>query len=78
MKKGTYEAIFKDEHTILGAGIYFLSVGLSTYERTIHYVENVVAISISEVPDPSLDKSIVRTAGVGLILNPMDVDIFKI
>ncbi|MCU7551287.1 polysaccharide ABC transporter ATP-binding protein [Chitinophagaceae bacterium LB-8] len=75
---GEYEALFKEDQLLLAAGTYQLALGLSSYERAFQYIENVAAITISDVPDSTLDKSIVRTTGVGLILNPMDIEILNL
>ncbi len=75
LNAGEYEAVFKEEHLLFAAGTYYLALGLSSFERSIHYLENVAALNISDVQDTSLDKSILRTSGVGQVLNPMNVDI---
>lgn len=77
LKPGEYEAIFKEDKLLFAEGSYHLSLGLSSHERNIHYIENVATLSIANVPHISLDKSIVRTANVGLILNPMDIHITR-
>ena len=75
LEAGEYEAIFKEEYLMFAAGSYNLTLGLSSYERSIHYVENVATINISDIADTTLDKTIVRTSGAGLFLNPMCVEI---
>ena len=75
LEAGDYEAVFKEEQLLFATGTYNLALGLSSFERSIHYVENVATISISNVADSTLDKTIVRTSGTGLFLNPMNVDI---
>jgi lipopolysaccharide transport system ATP-binding protein len=75
LDKGEYEVVFKEEHLLLATGLYYLTVGLSSFERSIQYLENIAAMSISIVNDRSLDKTILRTSGVGLILNPMNVKV---
>ena len=72
---GDYEAVFKETQLILATGVYYLTVGLSTFERSIQHLDNVAFLNISEVNDHLLDKTIVRTSAVGLILNPMTVEI---
>ncbi len=74
---GEYEALFKEEQLLFAPGIYHFAIGLSTYERSIHYVENIGSMVISDVPDLSLDQSIVRVSGVGLVLNSMDVKVIE-
>ena len=75
---GEYQAVFKENQLILSIGLHYLSLGLSSFERTIQQVENVASINISDVNINSLDKTIIRTSGVGLILNPMQVEIFNL
>ena len=77
LDEGEYESLFREEQLLLSPGIYHFALGLSTYERSIQYIENVGSIIVSDVPDAHLDESIVRVSGVGLLLNPMDVKISK-
>lgn len=72
---GHYEAIFKETNLILAPGKYNLTIGLSNYERVLHYTENAASINISNVLDPNLPKSIIRVQDVGLLLNPMKIDV---
>jgi ABC-type polysaccharide/polyol phosphate transport system ATPase subunit len=76
--EGNYEAVFKEENVLFAVGSYHLILGLSTYETTFHWIENVATIHISDVVDNSLDKTIIRTEGVGMILNPMKVNLYKV
>jgi lipopolysaccharide transport system ATP-binding protein len=73
--KGCYEAVFKEERLLFASGTYRLALGLSSFERSIQYIENVAIIIISEIADTTLDKTIIRTSGTGLLLNPMKVEI---
>jgi lipopolysaccharide transport system ATP-binding protein len=75
--EGYYEAIFQEDQLILAPGSYNLTLGLSNYERPIHYIENCASFIISEVNDPKLENSIIRVNNVGLILNPMTIQISK-
>jgi lipopolysaccharide transport system ATP-binding protein len=75
LENGFYEAIFKEEQLILAVGNYNLTIGLSSYEKSIQYLENAATIYISDVQDSTLDKSVVRTSGVGILLNPMKTNI---
>ncbi|MBC7383805.1 MAG: ATP-binding cassette domain-containing protein [Bacteroidia bacterium] len=72
---GNYEAIFKEEHLMFATGNYHLTLGLSSFERSVQYIENVATITISDIIDRSLNKTIIRTSGNGLFLNPMSVEI---
>lgn len=75
LQEGTYEAIFKEEYLLFATGTYHLTLGLSSFERPIHYIENVATLTISDISDADLDNTVVRTVGTGLLLNPMRVEI---
>ncbi|MES2107450.1 MAG: ABC transporter ATP-binding protein [Bacteroidota bacterium] len=75
---GEHEAVFIENSLLLATGTYNLSIGLSSYEKAIQYVENIASLTVSAVMLPSLDKSIIRTSGTGLLLNPMDIEIKRI
>lgn len=71
---GHYEAVFREEHLFLGAGYYKLIVGLSSRMMTFQYVENCAYLRISE--DIHLQEDVIRYAsGVGVVLNPMEINI---
>jgi lipopolysaccharide transport system ATP-binding protein len=69
---GEYEAVFKEDNLILATGSYQIIIGLSSFERTFHYTENAGAIKIAEFTE-NLD--LVRIKNVGLILNPLQIEI---
>jgi len=73
--EGDYEAVFKEDQIIFSSGSYNLTLGLSNYERPIHYIENVATFTISEINDPLLETSILKVNNVGIFLNPMNVTI---
>jgi ABC-type polysaccharide/polyol phosphate transport system ATPase subunit len=75
LTEGYYEAIFKEDQLIFSPGSYNLTIGLSNYERPIHYMENIASFTISQINDPLLENSIIRVNGVGLFLNPMTINI---
>ena len=75
LSEGNYEAVFKEKLLILTPGIYNLTIGLTNYERSIHYLENMASFTISDIADASLDSTIIKVNDVGIILNPMTVDI---
>jgi lipopolysaccharide transport system ATP-binding protein len=78
IEEGYYEAVFREESIVFAAGTYNITVGLSTFERPIHYIENAAMFSISDVAERSLDSSIIRTVGIGVVLNPMNISITQI
>ncbi|ASU36806.1 ABC-type polysaccharide/polyol phosphate transport system, ATPase component [Mucilaginibacter xinganensis] len=75
LAEGCYEVVFKENHLILTPGTYNLILGLSNYERTVHYVENVAMLTISPTADLALDDTIIRLNNVGFIVNPMSINI---
>jgi hypothetical protein len=77
LNPGCYEAVFKEDQLIFAPGLYTLSLGLSNYENSIHYVENVAELTISDVSSPRLGPTIIRVNNVGVILNPMSITISK-
>ncbi len=77
MTKGSYQAVFVEEQIILVAGKYDIIVGLSSFEQTFHYAENAARLKIEDNRSLILDKTILRTAGVGTVLNPMNIVIKK-
>jgi lipopolysaccharide transport system ATP-binding protein len=77
LEAGDYEAVFKEDNLLLSTGSYNISAGLSSYEKTIQYLEGVAGINVSTIANEMLDKSIIRTSGTGILLNPMHVDILQ-
>ncbi len=76
IREGEYEAIFSNPDLLLTSGQYKLVVGLSTYERAIHYVENAAWLTISDAVSQEMDIRILNTKS-GLVLNPMNIMIEK-
>jgi len=72
---GSYEAVFVEDNLIMAPGSYNIIVGMSNYERSVHYVENAGVINISQVTHSSLPSSVIRVNHVGMLLNPMKVTI---
>lgn len=75
MAAGSYEATFFENDLLLSSGSYNLVLGLSSYETTFQYLENVATLNISDVPDINIDRSILRFKNAGLLLNPMTVQV---
>ena len=72
---GQYEAVFKEDHFIYAPGKYYLTLGLATGEKALYYIENVASIFITDIIRDTLDESIVKINDVGLLLNPMNIEI---
>jgi lipopolysaccharide transport system ATP-binding protein len=77
IQAGDYEAVFKYSDIMLASGVYPLVLGLSSYQKSFFYKENVTSVQISEVTEIGNDPRIIRNSGVGFILNPIDVSIIK-
>lgn len=76
IENGEYEVVFKQENIIFTPQRYNITVALSSYERSIHYVKNAAILNISDVPHEEGEKFL-RTQGVGIILNQMNSTIIK-
>jgi lipopolysaccharide transport system ATP-binding protein len=74
IKPGKYQAIFRERETIHANGLYQITIGLSSYERSFHYVENAAMLRVSEFSE---GKTFVRLQGVGMILNQMESEIIS-
>jgi lipopolysaccharide transport system ATP-binding protein len=72
---GTYNIFFYENDIWLSSGRYILSFGLSSFERTFHYIEKAATFEILPYTNRS---DFVRVAGVGYILNPMRTEIVKV
>jgi lipopolysaccharide transport system ATP-binding protein len=75
---GDYEAVLREDSIWLATGVYSLSLGLSTFEQAIQYLESVASLAISPMTVPTLDKTILRTSGSGILVNPMNISIMTI
>lgn len=75
IEPGCYEAVFRNDQVHLAAGTYSIIVGLSSYQRALHYVEEAGRLVLSEVSENSdaLDVS----GGSGIVLNPMSIVITR-
>lgn len=75
MFPGEYQAVFREDTVILASGRYLIAVGLSTYERAIHYAENAGYVEFAEFTE---DGEYIRNSGTGTVLNPMRVEVMRI
>lgn len=74
IETGEYQALFREDTVILANGIYPVILGISSYERSFHYVEDAAFLKICEISE---GVDLVRVKNVGLLLNPLKVEIFK-
>ncbi len=75
LEAGQYEAVFREEDLHFSSGTYKIVLGLSSHERTFHYIEDAANFSILPIASKSLNESVIRTSGSGLVLNPMPIEI---
>lgn len=71
LNKGEHQITFWNDEVLYAAGTYYLTLGLSTHERTIHYLSSELSFMIIETGKEKIDKRIIRLKGNGFILNPM-------
>jgi len=71
LSKGIHELTFWNKDLLYAAGTYYITLGLSTHERTIHYVPNELSFMIIETGKENIDERIIRLKGNGFILNQM-------
>jgi lipopolysaccharide transport system ATP-binding protein len=76
IEKGEYEIIFRDTNILMSAGEYKMLIGLTSFQRSIQYAENIAVLRISEI-DEINDERILRISGNGLVLNPMEMELIK-
>jgi lipopolysaccharide transport system ATP-binding protein len=79
IEKGIYEAIFKYDQILLASGNYTLTLGLSNYEKSFHYIEHAIDLEVADVKDNSVknDLQLIRTSNSGIILNQAKIIINK-
>jgi len=77
LDEGNYEMVFIEDKLIFGEGKMKISIDLSSYEKSIHYVEDFAFINFTAINNSIIDERIIRT-NLGTILNPMETKIIKI
>jgi lipopolysaccharide transport system ATP-binding protein len=75
LQPGDYQAVFLNERVSLCSGSYSIVVGLSSYNRSIHYVEEAATLVLSEISQVS--EAVKANGDCGFIVNPMDTKIFQ-
>jgi ABC-type polysaccharide/polyol phosphate transport system ATPase subunit len=71
LSAGTHELTFWNEDILYSAGTYYITLGLSTHERTIHYIPSKLSFMIIETGKEKIDNRIIRLKGNGFVLNQM-------
>ena len=74
MSSGLYEAVFRSNDILYTSGLYYLTVGLSSYINTFHYSSQEAYFRISEVSNDEKVQELVNTKS-GLVLNQLLVEI---
>jgi lipopolysaccharide transport system ATP-binding protein len=75
IEPGEYQAVFRENNLLLTNGIYPIIVGLSSNERAFQYVEDAGFLRISEISE---GVDLVKIRNVGLLLNPLEIEIHKL
>jgi len=74
LSAGLYEAVFRSNDILYTSGLYYLTVGLSSYVNTFHYSSQEAYFRISEVSNYEKVHELVNTKS-GLVLNQLLVEI---
>jgi len=74
---GDYQITIWNDQIHLSGGTYYITLGLSSFERTIDYLEKQISLMIVETGRENIDSRILRLKGNGFVLNPFEED-FKI
>lgn len=77
LSPGEYTIEFLFDDMTYSEGVYFITLGLSSYESTFHYVENAFAFSVNRGGN-KLDSRILRTTGTSLLLDPLKYKLHEI
>ena len=72
--RGEYAALVRNESVRLAAGVYSIVVGLSTFERSFHFVPGAGHLRVDEVSE---GVDVLRVHGVGAVLNEMGFSILR-
>lgn len=78
LDKGIYEVTVLNKNIMFSGGTYYLTIGLSTFERSMDYLEKEVSFLILETGREDIDKRVLRLKGNGFILNPLEESFRKI
>lgn len=72
LKEGIYQVTIWNDKILLCGGTYYLTLGLSSFERAVDYLEKQISFMVVETGRENLDNRILRLKGNGFILNPFD------
>jgi len=72
---GSYEAVIEDNTVMMTSGFYFLNVGLTSYHKAFHYVEEAATLEITEEGKQVDETRVFHTSGGHIIVNPMQIEI---
>jgi len=75
VEPGLYEARYRWEAPALAAGHYVFALGLSTYERPIHFLEDQCRLTVSEA---TAAEDVVRGSGSGIVLLREDLEVRQV
>jgi lipopolysaccharide transport system ATP-binding protein len=78
LQPGQYEATFLNQEILYTSGMYYINVGLSSYEHSFQYLNQVAYFRISDLVAELESKEQVVNTKSGLIINQMSVQIQSI
>lgn len=78
LNAGEYEYTFTNDLLLFTAGVYSLSLGLSTYERGLDYLPSIITFTIIDTFKKTIDPRIARVRGNGFVANQLNEKIIKI
>lgn len=71
LNEGEYETSFTNDLLVLCPDFYKITLGISLYEQAIIYEPDIMEFNTIDINIKDLDKRIVRTKNIGLILNQL-------
>lgn len=78
LSEGEHVYEFSSSDWIFSSGIYYFTIGVSSYERTMEQLVDVLSVVISDVPYSALDPRIIRIRGNGILLNQLNYNYSKL
>lgn len=78
LDQGTHVITFWNDQILLAGGTYYLTFGLSSFERAIEYLEKQISFMVVETGREEINSRILRLKGNGFVLNPFEENYHKI
>jgi lipopolysaccharide transport system ATP-binding protein len=77
LEPGHYEALIFDDHVMLRGGFYMFNIGLTSFQRTFHYIQDAATLEITENGKQVDETRIFHTSGSHIIITPMNISITR-